>query len=264
MYSEQEVSITNVIYITLAVIGCGIIFWFAVNYLMSILLRLFLFRNERSYYRVINTFYEQHFVRNSEGSNIDLWWLPHQGASDVVLYLHGNSGRVPHLFPPFCRDHHVLSPSYAGYGLSEGKPSENNICETAELAYQWLLKRGFREDQIIIWGHSLGGFPAVHLAGKHPDCKKLVVVNSFASLKGLCRRQFSALLPLFMKNRFNTVDHARKVEGKVVQFCYRHDESVPFEECKLLFDNYKTRNKKLVELEGDCHEHFDVESTLRD
>jgi hypothetical protein len=39
---------------------------------------------------------------------------------------------------------------------------------------------------------------------------------------------------------------------------------VPFASCKLLYDNYKTQNKKLLEIDGPCHEYFDVEATLKD
>ena len=254
---------SRVIVIVLAAIAGAAILWGFLYFILAIILRAAVFRKERSYYRIINIFYEQHFVRTSEGDAVDMWWLPHKSASDVVLYLHGNSGRLPHFFQSLCTDYNVLAPSYPGYGLSEGEPSEKNIYETADLAYQWLLSKGFGEDHIIIWGHSLGGAPAVYLASKHPDCKKLVVINSFSSLRKLSCRRFGFILKPFLKNWFNTAIYAKKVEGKVVQFCYKHDKTIPFEECKLLFNNYKTKDKTLIEMDGPCHEYFDVEATLK-
>jgi pimeloyl-ACP methyl ester carboxylesterase len=256
-----ELLFTKLIYIALAIALFAMILWFILRGALTFLLKMMLFRKERSYSRTLTVPHEQHFVRTSHGENIDLWWLPHPTSTEVLLYLHGNSGRLPHFFQSFCEQYHVLAPSYPGYGLSEGNPSEDNVYETADIAYKWLLDKGFKEDQIIIWGHSLGGSPAVYLASKHPGCKKLIVVNSFSSLKSLCKRRYSFLVSPFIKDWFNTAKYAKKVEGKVVQFCYKNDKTIPFEECRLLFDSYKTTNKKLVEMEGHCHEYFDIEYT---
>jgi len=257
-------NIFSFIFIPLAVILSAVGLWFLAFNVCTKVSTILLFRNERSFGRIININHEQHFVRTVKGDSVDLWWLPHPHATDVVLYLHGNSGRLPHFFQSFCKDYNVLAPSYPGYGLSEGSPSEENIYETAKLAYQWLIDKGFQENQIIIWGHSLGGVPAVYLASKHPDRKKLVVVNSFDSVRNVCRLKHGFIAPFFIRDRFRAIDHAKNVEGKVVHFCYSRDKTVPFASCKLLYDNYKTQNKKLLEIDGPCHEYFDVEATLKD
>ena len=243
--------------VVLSVLLLGVILW----WIIPIIVRKTIFHKEQGHSKTLNVPHELYFIKNSRGDNIDLWWLPHPVSTEVLLYLHGSSGRLPHFFQSFCEQFNVLAPSYPGYGLSEGSPSEENVYETADLAYKWILDKGFKEDQIIIWGHSLGGSPAVYLASKHPRCKKLIVVNSFSSLKSLYKRRFSFLILPFIKNWFDTSKYAKKVEGKVVQFCYKNDKTNPFEECKLLFDSYKTTNKKLVEMEGQSHDYFDIEYT---
>ncbi len=205
--------------------------------------------------------HEQQFVRNSGGYNIDMWWIPHASSKEALLYLHGNAGRLPHFFESFSREYNVLAPAYPGYGLSEGAASESRVYETAELAYQWLLDKGVGEDQIIIYGHSLGGAPAVYLASRRPGCKKLIVVNSFSSLRSLVRRRYGLFFSLFVKGWFNTAKYAARVKGRVVQFCYRHDKVVPYEECEALFKSFTSTDKDLVTMEGPCHSYFDIEFT---
>lgn len=205
--------------------------------------------------------HQQEFLRKRNGDNIDLWWIPLASSKEALLYLHGNAGRLPHFFESFCREYNVLAPAYPGYGLSEGKATEESVYETAELAYQWLINKGYREDQIIIYGHSLGGAPAVWLASLRPKCKKLIVVNSFSSLKSLCRRKYGFVLSLLIKNWFNSAKHARKIKGRVVQFCYKHDKIIPYEECVRLFESYSSTDKDLVAMEGACHSYFDIEFT---
>ena len=87
-----------------------------------------------------------------------------------------------------------------------------------------------------------------------PDCPA-------RSLKSLIKRKYGFFFFLFGRNWFETSKYAEKVEGKVIQFCYKNDQVVPFEECKLLFDAYKTTNKKLVEMDGQCHAYFDIAYT---
>jgi uncharacterized protein len=206
--------------------------------------------------------HEQYFLRNAAGESIDLWWIPNPFATEALLYLHGNAGRLPHFFETFCSEYNVLAPAYPGYGLSEGESTEANVYETAVLGYQWLQDKGYREDQITIYGHSLGGAPAVYLASIRPKCKKLIVVNSFKSLKSLCRKKYGWLASLLIKDWFNSGKYAKGIEGRVVQFCYRHDKIIPFEECASLFESFKSTNKDMVPMDGPCHSYYEIEFTV--
>ena len=260
----SNITLRGFILIILAILGGLIFLWLMMCYAVRTVAGMIVFREERSFSRVPNLPYEQIFVKNSNDESLDFWWLPNPHSHEAILYLHGNSGRLPHFFPPLSKNYNVLAPSYPGFGLSEGSPTEENVYETAELAYKWLLKRGFKENQIIIWGHSLGGSPAINLAMKYPNRKKLVVVNSFSSMKNISKHR-SPFLSVFLDHAtFNSMKDAEKVEGNVVHFCYRHDKTIPFEDGRRLFGSFKTQDKKFFELQGDTHEFFDVESTLRD
>jgi alpha-beta hydrolase superfamily lysophospholipase len=54
---------------------------------------------------------------------------------------------------------------YRGYGKSYGSiGKENDIYMDGEAAYQYILSRGTKPENIIIWGQSLGGAVAIHTA----------------------------------------------------------------------------------------------------
>lgn len=56
---------------------------------------------------------------------------------------------------------------YRGYGNSEGKPSEEGTYLDVKAAYKWLTeKKGISPDDIIVFGRSLGGSIAAHLASE--------------------------------------------------------------------------------------------------
>jgi uncharacterized protein len=242
--------------------GAAMLVRFVVRCFMSKLCSFLLFREKISYTRTCSVPHEQLFIKNSRGESLDFWWLPNPQSSEAILYLHGNMGRLPHFFTPLQKEHNVLAPSYPGYGLSEGRPCDDCIYETAELAYRWLLAKGFRDEQITIWGHSLGGAPATWLASRHPKRKKLVVINSFCSVKGVCKERFG-LVSLLVHDRFNSSNVAREVEGRVVVCCYKDDKTIPYASCRKLYESFATPDKTLVELHGHTHEYFDIDATLK-
>jgi esterase/lipase len=188
-----------------------------------------------------------------------------------VIYLHGNSGRIPHFFEQFSQysqQHNlpltVVSPSYPGFGLSEGEPNTENVYDTGVKTYDWLISQGIEPSQIIVLGHSLGGSPAVYLASQRPQIAKLVLVNTFSSVTSMCFRQYSIFCSL-STGILNTAQSAKKVETKVRQFAYKNDDNVPFEEGKTLFNYFeKSKDKKFTELPGDTHSYFDMNLVLQD
>lgn len=46
----------------------------------------------------------------------------------------------------------------------------------AEAVFEYAVKElGFKEEDIILYGWSIGGFPATYLAAQHPSIKGLVI-----------------------------------------------------------------------------------------
>ena len=91
----------------------------------------------------------------------------------TILYLHGNYqdlGSLAEYAPSFVKaGYAVFAFDYRGYGLSEGAPTEANLFNDTQLAYDYLrTKLGVPADRIVVFGYSLGGGPAVELARKQP------------------------------------------------------------------------------------------------
>lgn len=69
-------------------------------------------------------------------------------------------------------NHHPIRPdcSYRGYGMSEGRPNERGLKEDAEAAMAHLLARqDVDSKRVVVYGRSLGGAVALHLAAAHQD-----------------------------------------------------------------------------------------------
>ncbi len=223
-----------------------------------------IFNQSVSYNEIRPANYQQEFTRNQAGENLDLWFYDNPNSNEVILYLHGNAGRLPHFFESIGQNHDVLAPTYPGFGLSEGSPTTQNVYETSQLAFQYLVDNGYSPENIIIFGHSLGGSAAVYLASKQPESQKLILVNAFDSMQSLCFNSYS-IFCVFAGRLFNTAEYARKVTIPVRQFHYDNDDTVPFKNGEKLYTYFNsTDDKKFTTLTESTHSYFDLKTVLED
>ena len=75
----------------------------------------------------------------------------------------------------------VASVDYPGYGLSDGSPDEAGCYRNVHRLYDWLIEtRGFKPEEIIVDGFSIGTGPATELAATCP-CGGLILEAPFLS-----------------------------------------------------------------------------------
>jgi esterase/lipase len=207
---------------------------------------------------------QRSFERNQKGQNIEILMNKRAGSTNVILYLHGNSGRTPVIFNDLSKVATTVSPAYPGYSLSEGSPTNKNVYETAEIALKWITDQGYKQEQVIVFGHSMGGSPAVYLASKYKNIKKLVLVNTFSSVQSMCFKSYS-IFCVFGGDLLNSYQNAQNVEAKVRQFHYENDDVVAFDEGKKLFEGFsKVTDKKFTILSDQTHNVFDIQTVLKD
>ena len=168
----------------------------------------------------------------------------------TILWLHANAGTVDLRLPTI---HDVVAYAkcnvfiidYRGYGDSTGKPSEPGLKIDAEDALQYLRSRSdIDTSKIVVFGRSLGGAVAVHLATNPATADKfgaLLLENTFTTLPDLA----VSLLPLlllvvpFSRNQWRSIDEIRKHGLKVptMFFAAVHDEMIPHQQ---MCDLYET------------------------
>ncbi|KAG4390778.1 hypothetical protein GLYMA_05G043600v4 [Glycine max] len=71
---------------------------------------------------------------------------------------------------------------YSGYGQSSGKPSENNTYADIEAAYKYLEENyGTKQEDIILYGQSVGSGPTLDLATRLPRLRAVVLHSPILS-----------------------------------------------------------------------------------
>ena len=114
-------------------------------------------------------------------------WLPQPRANAaLLLYLHGARYDVRGSAHRMRRMHElgfsVLGIDYRGFGKSSKlAPTEASALEDARAAWGWLARHN-PQSRRYLFGHSLGGAIAVHLAAEASDVDGLIVEGGFTSI----------------------------------------------------------------------------------
>jgi fermentation-respiration switch protein FrsA (DUF1100 family) len=154
----------------------------------------------------------------------------------VVLFFHGNAGNIAgraQLAAWFARVAGVrlLMPDYSGYGGNAGSPSEGEIEVDALAAYDHLVADGVDASRIVVFGESIGGGPALHVATNRAVAG-VALQSTLSSLSSMAWRQFwwLPLAPLIVSGRFDNVGRIARVAAPTLIVHGTHDSIVPFGE----------------------------------
>src|SRR5262249_21922122 len=124
---------------------------------------------------------------------------------------------------------------------------------SADAAYDWLIhERGFRPEQIIVYGESLGGAIAVDLASRK-QISSLILVNTFANLPEIAQRIYYWLpVTMLMHNRFDSERKIHDVRAPIFFTNGTVDRLIPYEHSLRLFAR-ANNPKELLKREGKGH-----------
>ncbi|MCD7447387.1 hypothetical protein HAX54_028459 [Datura stramonium] len=120
-------------------------------------------------------------LRTHRGNEIVAVYVKHPNASASMLYSHGNAADLGQMFELFVELSlrlrvNVIGYDYSGYGQSTGKPSECNTYADIDAVYKCLKEQyGVKDEQLILYGQSVGSGPTVDLASRTPNLRAVVL-----------------------------------------------------------------------------------------
>ena len=246
------------------VIIFGAVIWLLISLAVRFSVNSIVFYPLKNYYTYPGIpQYTQYFLSSSQLSKVDTRYYQGTKQDKIILYFHGNAGLSTLYLRDLIQQGNVLAPSYPGYLDSSGEPTVENILEIGDLAYQKALDLGYREDQIILWGHSLGGSVATYLSARHANLNKTILVNTFNNLKSECEYRLSPVFCVFGDGLLASDKYAANVQGKIRQFHDKDDKTVPFELGQKMYESIGSKDKKFIVIDGD-HNEFDIAQTFVD
>jgi hypothetical protein len=128
------------------------------------------------------------------------------------------------------RDWGWLLVNYRGYGLSEGKGSEQSLLDDARLIYDWAVARpDIDTGNIVVMGRSLGSYVAIALANVRP-VRGVVLTTPFDSIAALGERRYPLLpLQLLVGDRYNSIAVAPSIDKPALFLLAENDDVTPLE-----------------------------------
>ncbi|KAK1269127.1 hypothetical protein QJS04_geneDACA013724 [Acorus gramineus] len=199
---------------------------------------------------------EVRLVETRGGNRVVATFWRHPSARLTVLYSHGNAADLGQMLDLFLelRAHlrvNIMSYDYSGYGASTGKPSEFNTYYDIEAVYNCLKKDyGIRQEDIILYGQSVGSGPTLHLAARLQRLRAVILHS--AILSGI--RVLYPVKMTFWFDIFKNIDKIRQVNCPVLVIHGTADDIVDWSHGKRLWELSKEKYDPLwIKGGGHCN-----------
>jgi len=116
--------------------------------------------------------YKEIFIKTDENIKLKSWFIKKDLKKfKTILFFHGNAGnlfnRVYKLNELNKLNLNILIISWRGFGGNKGKPTEKKLYHDAGEAVKWLNSIGVNNENIILYGESLGTGVAIELGKRN-------------------------------------------------------------------------------------------------
>lgn len=164
-------------------------------------------------------------------------WFRVPDPKGVVVFFHGNGGTLRtwgHRAIAFVdRGYDVFMVDYRSYGQSTGRiQSEVQLFADARAVYTW-VREHYRDEQIVLYGSSLGTSFASRLAAEYQP-RLLILESPFYSVEELARRRFPWAPSTLLKYPLRSYSWIGQITCPVIIFHGTADQVVPFDHSERL------------------------------
>uniref|UniRef100_A0A914HD05 AB hydrolase-1 domain-containing protein n=1 Tax=Globodera rostochiensis TaxID=31243 RepID=A0A914HD05_GLORO len=135
---------------------------------------------------------KRNVVMTEDGNKVDTIFINNRGNSacgdTLIICCEGNAGyyEMGIMSTPAKLGYSVLGWNLPGFAESTGTPHPQIILGSMEAVMQFAVEYlGFQPAQIVLFGWSIGGFPATWAAANYPQIKALILDASFDDLTPL-------------------------------------------------------------------------------
>ncbi|RWR85363.1 protein ABHD17B [Cinnamomum micranthum f. kanehirae] len=198
-------------------------------------------------------------LQTRRGQEIVAIHISNPKATATILYSHGNATDLGQIFELFVELSsrlrvNLMGYDYSGYGQSTGKPSEQNTYADIDAAYSCLKdKYGVREEDVILYGQSVGSGPTLDLASRLPYLRAVVLHS--AILSGL--RVLYQVKRTYWFDIYKNIDKIGLVTCPVLVIHGTADEVVHWSHGKQLWELSKEKYEPLW-LNGGNHCNLEI------
>ena len=158
----------------------------------------------------------------------------------TILFFHGNAGSLENR--TYKLNHfkdlkvNFLIIAWRGFSGNKGQPNENGLYKDAESAIKWLKMKGINEENIILYGESLGTGVAVEVA-QNKKYAGVILESPFTSMVNMGRKYYPFFPVRFLlKDKFESYKKINKISVPILIMHGEVDKIVPYAMGKKMYE----------------------------
>ena len=210
--------------------------------IVYLIITIFLYSFQRNllYHPTENNYYGDSLivpiekVKIKTKNNLELlsWYHEKNINYKTILFLHGNAGTLEnriHKINHF-KDIKInfLIISWRGFSGNKGKPTEQGLYEDANSAIRWLKNKGFNEEDIIIYGESLGTGVTTEIA-QNKNFAGIILESPFTSMIDAAKNKYPYFpIKFLLKDKYESYKKIKKINSPILVMHGEKDSIVPF------------------------------------
>jgi|TARA_B100001964_G_C14249624_1_gene609213 hypothetical protein len=223
-----------------------------VSFYVLLLAIVFLFQRNLLYHPSVNNYLKDKItnepteiekVKITTMDNIDLvGWFYNKNIEKfkTILFFHGNAGSLENR--TYKLNHfknlnlNFLIIAWRGFSGNAGKANEVGLYNDAESAIKWLQSKGVTEQNIILYGESLGTGVAIEVA-QNKNYAGIILESPYTSMVNVGKKYYSFFpVSLLLKDKFESYKKIKKVSVPVLVLHGKEDKIVPFSMGKKIYE----------------------------
>lgn len=185
--------------------------------------------------------FENIMIPTQDHLKIQAWYKKAKPGYPTVVYFHGNAHSLGNRSNRFkemaAAGFGVLAPTYRGYGMSEGSPTEEGLYADARGAMSYATtKLSIPSRQMILYGESLGTAVATYAATEYAVGGVILEAPPISILKRGQELYPYAPVSILLKDRFETINRIKNIHAPLLILHGTVDRIVPAAHGKALYD----------------------------
>lgn len=205
-----------------------------------------------------------------DGIKLFAWYTKPQAPNNkIVVFLHGNSYNVERFFekmiPFYKKGYGTFMPEYRGFGGVEGKITQENLQKDAMAALNQLKMLGYKNEDIIVYGMSLGSHMATYVTHELKPYGKfnaLVLEVPFDSLLNVVKTVVPVWMPFdfMVRDKYDNLALIKEVDTRVLVMGAKHDRIVPVQLAENLFRHAVNPKKVIIYKDGTHNNLYELKN----
>ena len=226
----------------LSILGLVILIYLTITFVLYYSQRSLLYHPSENNYSGDNLMVSIDKVKILTDDNIELiaWYHKKKDNYKTILFLHGNAGSLENRIHKINHFNDMnlnfLIIAWRGFSGNNGNPSEKGLYIDGESAINWLQNKGIEEENIIIYGESLGTGIATQIS-QNKNFAGLVLETPFTSMVEAAKN-FYPYIPvgLILKDKYKNDEKIKNINIPLLIMHGEADQIVPFWMGKKIFN----------------------------